>query len=433
MRKENKSWMAGLLLVASSLLFCNLAAGAEDPIGGAGENAVNSINEVPVIEAQIVEALTKNGAKGSYVISDIRPIGASPLRGKICIAGSGKLPIAKDTSDRPGKDVVLEWIYPLRHGDGLNMLKTKAGIMFQRAGTDYSSIYSAGAVWQTIPRLFEKEKFDPLCGVALAEGVRLGSLYEGDGNLMFDYVRAGGHVVLFPAGTEGSIHRFMGEITIGRYVFASDNDPLNPLTFLLTKDGYVYIRGKGTVTLPSGEKVQLSTVAPQVHLKAVLEPTARLSSGARLVAANDPAPRPLRPDIINDLAALKLLCVVVRLDRLGLLPVALSSQMRKSLADRLVELHEKYRITSATQIHSDMRTWGCNPGSAGPTLFVEMKKGCEILRIETEGLPLVRLGGGKIQMNLQSLAISFEEGAEAVVGESKYRCQNGVWRAVTDR
>jgi len=116
-----------------------------------------------------------------------------------------------------------------------------------------------------------------------------------------------------------------------------------------------------------------------------------------------------------------------------LLPVALSPQMRKSLADRLVELHEKYHITSATKIHSDTKTWGCNPGPAGPTLFVEMKKECEILHVETEGLPLVRLGGGKIKMNLQSLAIAFEEGAEAVVGENKYRCMNGVWCAISAR
>jgi hypothetical protein len=133
------------------------------------------------------------------------------------------------------------------------------------------------------------------------------------------------------------------------------------------------------------------------------------------------------------MAALKLLCVVVRLDRLGLLPVSLSLQMRKSVADRLIELHEKYHITAATKIHSDMRTWGCNPGPAGPTLFVEMPKGCEILHIEAEGLPLVRLGGGKIKMNLQSLAISFDEGAEVVLGDSKYRCLNGVWCAVLAR
>ena len=74
-----------------------------------------------------------------------------------------------------------------------------------------------------------------------------------------------------------------------------------------------------------------------------------------------------------------------------------------------------------------------NPGPAGPTLFVEMQKGCEILHVETEGLPLVRLGGGRTQMNLQWSVISFEESAEAVVGEGKYRCLNGVWCAISAR
>ena len=62
-----------------------------------------------------------------------------------------------------------------------------------------------------------------------------------------------------------------------------------------------------------------------------------------------------------------------------------------------------------------------------------MKKGCEILHVGTEGFRIVKLDGGKIQMNLQSLTILFEEGVEAVVGEGKYQCMNGVWCAISAR
>lgn len=433
MSKGNEIWKTGWLCAACSVLFYIPPTGAEGQTGGVGENAAGSMNEMPALEAQLVETLEKNGTKGFYVISDIRPVGAGSLRGKVCIAGRGSLPTARDTGERPGKDILLEWIYPQQQGARLNMLKTKAGVIFQHADVDYSSIQAAGAVWQTIPRLFDREKFEPLCGVELTEGLHLGALYEGDGNLMFDYVRAGEQVVLFPAGTAGSIHRFVGEVAIGRYVFAGENDPLNPLTFFLTKDGYVYLRGKGTVTLPGGEKVQMSNIAPQVRLKTVLEPVARHFPDGRAAVASGPAPQPLGPEVINDLATLKLLCVVVRLDRLGLLTAALSPQVRKTIADRLIELHARYRITSTTPIHSDVDTWGCRPGPAGPTLFVEMKKACEIIHVETEGWPLVRWGGGTMKMNLQSLAVSFDAGAEARVGRSPYRYLNGVWCATSAR
>ena len=433
MSKRNEIWKTGWLWVVCSLLSCNPAIGAEGPTGRVAENAVGSINEMPALEAQRVETVEKKGTNGFYVISDIRPVGTGSLRGKFCIAGRGSLPTARDTNERPGKDVLLEWIYPQQQGSVLNMLKTKVGVMFQRADVDYSSIHAAGAVWQTIPRLFDREKFEPLCGVALAEGLRLGALYEGDGNLVFDYVRAGDLVVLLPAGTAGSIHRFVGEVAIGRYVFSGENDPLNPLTFLLTRGGYVYLRGRGTVTLPDGETVQMSSITPQVRLKTVLEPVARQHPDDRPAIASGPAPKSSVPQTINDQATLKLLCVVVRLERLGLLPSSLSPQTRKSIADHLVALHEKHGITSTTPMHSDVSMWGGLPGATRPTLFVEINKGNEIFHVEAEGWQAIKWGGGRILMDLQSLAVSFDNGAEAIVGRTQYRYLNGVWRAVSAR
>lgn len=52
---------------------------------------------------------------------------------------------------------------------------------------------------------------------------------------------------------DGAIHRFMGRVRIGPYVFESQGDQRNRLTFALIKDiGYVYIRGMGRVILPDG-------------------------------------------------------------------------------------------------------------------------------------------------------------------------------------
>jgi hypothetical protein len=59
---------------------------------------------------------------------------------------------------------------------------------------------------------------------------------------------------------DGSVHRIRGKVTMGEYTFLSEGDQLNRLTFGIVKDiGYVYVRGRGAVTLPNGEKIELGT------------------------------------------------------------------------------------------------------------------------------------------------------------------------------
>lgn len=50
-------------------------------------------------------------------------------------------------------------------------------------------------------------------------------------------------------------HTWIGTLTYAGYTFASDAD--DPLQFMVTPKGYVYVKGKGTVTLPGGSVVAL--------------------------------------------------------------------------------------------------------------------------------------------------------------------------------
>lgn len=54
---------------------------------------------------------------------------------------------------------------------------------------------------------------------------------------------------------EKSIHRFDGTVILGGYKLINKGNPLNRLTFLLTENGYIYLRGEGTVLTPAGDKV----------------------------------------------------------------------------------------------------------------------------------------------------------------------------------
>lgn len=54
----------------------------------------------------------------------------------------------------------------------------------------------------------------------------------------------------------GARHTWVGRLNFGGYTFDSDKD--DPLQFMVTRDkGYVYIKGKGTVTMPDGTTVLL--------------------------------------------------------------------------------------------------------------------------------------------------------------------------------
>lgn len=249
---ETKGWVYGAHVRAASAL-----GGAEEtrsPRGPEDDLAA----KVPAMEDALIKSITEKGIQDFFVISDIKPIGKSTLKGKVCIAGRGSLPVTAETSDRVGEGVDLKFISPVSHGSLMNVHQGKAAVIIDGEKVDSNrAMYSVGAVWRLIPRLIDKGKVDPLCGVAFTRGTRLGSLYEGDGNLVFDYVRANKKIIQFPCGTAGSVHRYVGQLEVGDYVFQGGDDPSNVLTFLLTDDGYVYLRGKGGVRLPSGRWVQL--------------------------------------------------------------------------------------------------------------------------------------------------------------------------------
>lgn len=53
----------------------------------------------------------------------------------------------------------------------------------------------------------------------------------------------------------GAKHKWVGRSSYAGYVF--DSDKKDPLQFMSTEEGYVYVKGKGTITLPDGSVVQL--------------------------------------------------------------------------------------------------------------------------------------------------------------------------------
>jgi hypothetical protein len=53
----------------------------------------------------------------------------------------------------------------------------------------------------------------------------------------------------------GAKHTWIGKVSYNGYVFDSDEN--SPLQFKLDKSGYVYIAGKGSVTMPDGTTVTL--------------------------------------------------------------------------------------------------------------------------------------------------------------------------------
>jgi len=238
-------------------------ANTENP--ESGSDTVKPVDRIPTIESDLIASIKSKSAKNVFVIKDIRPVGRGQTEGRICIAGKGSLPVSKGTRERLGEGVILELISPIQRGAKVNIQKGKAGVRLKHRKLDHSPIFSVGAIWEKIPLLMHdnKDGIDPMNGVAFVPGIRLGALYEGDGHLMFDYVKAGDQVIHFPAGTAGSVHRFAGQITVGRYVFISKADPVYPLTFLLTSDGYVYLRGRGKVIFPTFKVVNLGKAQGQ--------------------------------------------------------------------------------------------------------------------------------------------------------------------------
>lgn len=85
------------------------------------------------------------------------------------------------------------------------------------------------------------------------QGVSIGRLYPGDGKIMMRGVVADGEQLTIAGG----VWRFIGKVGIGKHLFEGENKPGKILTFFLSDDALVYVRGNGKVTLPSGQVVNL--------------------------------------------------------------------------------------------------------------------------------------------------------------------------------
>lgn len=57
------------------------------------------------------------------------------------------------------------------------------------------------------------------------------------------------------AWCEGAKHTYKGKVSFDGYTF--DSDEASPLQFRVDKTGYVYIAGKGSITMPDGSIVSL--------------------------------------------------------------------------------------------------------------------------------------------------------------------------------
>ena len=219
--------------------------------------------QIPQMEQRLLTELEKGEIKPHFVIPEIRSIGRASQKGRICIVSDGgQLPPAKNPEERLGEGTILDFIGPVEPGAIVNKVKGKFGVILKPDGgfDPNTALFSPGAFWKSIPNLMsEDNKIDGSRGVGFAPGVRIGGLYEGDGNVAIDYIKAGEEILVCPAGTPGSIHRIIGRLKIGSYIFTGEKDVFSPLTFVLTKEGYVYLRGKGTVAFPNGRTLELGS------------------------------------------------------------------------------------------------------------------------------------------------------------------------------
>ncbi|MGA2865048.1 MAG: hypothetical protein ABSF95_11250 [Verrucomicrobiota bacterium] len=419
---------------------------------------VQSVKDVPKIEQKLVESIATEGAKDRFLIQQIRPAGTGTIKGTICIAGKGSLPLSKDTAERLGEGVILEWIHPVQRGAEVNAEKGKSGMLLRNQQLDYSPTYSVGALWERIPNLVDKDRIDPLNGVAFVPGVRLGGLYDGDGNLMFDYLKAGEQIVHFPAGTTGSIIRFVGEITVGKYVFIGENDVLYPLTFLLTSDGFVYLRGKGKVALPTGKMVDpgKTTESSTATLSRLSNQQAIAGSGTRSgtgqhsatsdLAGAKPSDNPSRDiEIIQDATRIKLIGLAMAPRTPGIAsadlqpngsiimrPPSWAGKFDDILSKTRDALFSKYELDPQTcKIHSAGRLdhIGTRQEGNDTLVYMDMDEWSDIITVtppSTKLLP-VKLKSGLMTLRLPAMDVAFEEGAVCSVNGNRYVHRNGRW------
>lgn len=217
------------------------------------------------IEDLIIQDIQINGPLKRFQINDIKPYNDVTIQGKCAIVGNGNLAIAENCCDREGEGSILTLIAPIVEGSELNIMlgDIKYNLKNIKFGDDpnndsfgeidQSANFAPGAYWENISNILYEGKIRAGNGVAFSKGIRIGSLYGSDGNIVIEYIKSRNYNIICPAGTHGSVHRLIGEINIGEYTFIGANDPLYPLTFLLHKEyGYVYIRGKGKVITPDG-------------------------------------------------------------------------------------------------------------------------------------------------------------------------------------
>lgn len=421
---------------------------------GPAAELVEAWQGVPEIEARLVESIARDGVADHFVIRDIRPIGSGSTKGRICIAGRGSLPLATGSRERLGEGVVLEWITPVQRGAEINVQKGRSAIIVKNQNVDANTAnFSVGAIWEKLPMLIDGHTIDDMCGVAFSPGIRLGALYDRDGDLAFDYVQAGAQVIQCPAGSAGSVHRLVGDINMGPYTFHGENDPLQPLTFLLSPEGYVHLRGRGVVTLPDGKRVPLDPAedrasksnepgqrsgVPPIRQDLGVRSPGPAEPGRRDGQTSKPVSDPARDaDVIHDAARIKLLLYALGPTGGGfvlqpdgrILARELPKPIVDSITKELGELLNKCNIDLAEcGVHSEA-VGASSAVTGGETeLSLEMEEWADIITVTPEDkFPAVKLKSGSIRLKLPSMEVVFEEGAVCSVSGSKYEYRNEGW------
>lgn len=223
------------------------------------------------VEKNIFREIWEKGLVQRFHIPDIKPFNSTKIKGKCVLAGRGSLPEAKSCCEREGEGAFLSYIGPVVEGAEINIVLgnpkfTLKNVKFDSdpkkasfGQLDQSANFAPGAQWKLVANILKDGKVAEKKGVLFSKGLYVGALYDGDSNLVIDYIKAGSHTIICPAGTSGSIHRIMGEVMIGDYKFIGSYDPAFPLTFMLDSDyGYVYIRGRGSVIFPNGSKKEFN-------------------------------------------------------------------------------------------------------------------------------------------------------------------------------
>jgi len=241
-----------------------------------GEKYTYYYNAIDTIESLIIDDIAKNGIQNRFVISEIKPIGIEKPITKTAIIGKGSLPKLTDDFKKV-TGINIELICPVAAGSTINIVVGRAymetgnfNFMTNNDAVTFIPTYNAdninknvalGAKWQNVPLIIQDGKIDIKGGVGIwksgTDEIMVGSMYPADGNLIFNPINVNGTEIIVPGGNSGSVHRFIGNIKIGDYLFYGEENPVYPLTFLLdSKHGYVYLRGKGKVTLPNGKVME---------------------------------------------------------------------------------------------------------------------------------------------------------------------------------